>query len=89
MEKINKVKAKKLFEQGYTLRAVPNKLNPTNKWKIYRDVKFLECNSIIHMNSILYCNDFNFVLEKFKDYFLNFENGYYLNYYVLNDDDDI
>ena len=84
MEKINKIKAKKLFNQGFTIRVIPNKLSPDNKYKLYKDIKYLESNSIQNMDNIYYCNDFDFVIANYKDNILNFENGYYLNYYIVN-----
>ena len=84
MEKINKIKAKKLFNQGYIIRVIPNKLSPKNKYKLYMDIKYLDSNRIQNMDNIYYCNDFDFIISSYKDNMLNFENGYYLNYYIVN-----
>ena len=83
MEKINKKTAKKLFESGYTIRITPNKITPNNIWGLCADVKKLECNSILGMDDIRYCNDFNFLVDNFSVYNCNYETGYYCSYYIL------
>lgn len=82
MEKINKIKAKKLFEQGFIIRVVPNKLSPDNKEKIYRDIRYFKTNMIQKIVGVYCCNNFDFVISNYKDTILNFENGYYFNYYI-------
>ena len=86
MKKINKIKAKKLFEQGYLIRVIPNKLSPKNKYKLYMDIKYLDSNRVQNMDNTYYCNDFDFVISSYKDNMLCFENGYYLNYYILDNE---
>ena len=50
------------------------------------DIKYLESNRVQNMDNIYYCNDFDFVISNYKDNMLCFENGYYLNYYILNNE---
>ena len=84
MQKIKSIRtAKKLFNQGFLIRVVPNKINPNNIWGLYADIKKLDCNSIQEMDDIRYCNDFNFIINNFKYYNCNNETGLYCSFYLL------
>ena len=86
MEKIKSITtAKKLFEAGAKIRIVPNKINPNNIWGLCADIKRLETSSIISMDDVRYCNDFDFIIDNYSYYNCNYENGNYLHFYLLDD----
>lgn len=71
MEKVNKTKAKKLFESGKTILFIPHKLNPASPWSMGMEVSAdsTDCSFNELCNAIAYYN-------------CNTETGKYLAYYV-------
>lgn len=70
---INKRKAEKMFNQGYTIYLHPYKLNPVSRWQTP-----MPCNKM--------GGEFETILNEFIYYNCNAESGRYPNYYVKLDD---
>lgn len=69
--RVNKKKARNLFNSGVPLLILPNKANPTSPW-------FEGCN--FHKSE--QNTDFDKFINEYSYYNCNNELGYYCNYYV-------
>lgn len=70
MEKINKEKARKLFNAGKTIRLCASKINPCNIWGFYADID-ASCN-----------NTFDRLVNEFMYYNCSTETGKRVCYYI-------
>lgn len=70
LERISKTTARRLFNNGETLRICMNKTNPTNAYHLYADVTKGENG-----------DDFDIMCNQYTFYNANYELGYYMAFY--------
>lgn len=80
--RINKVKARKEFLNGSTIRMCMCKINPLNEWHFYEDINLKTISDTKYGSDYNYGFDFDTLVNGFEFYHRCNECGYYASFYT-------
>lgn len=81
MTRITKAKARKMFNNGETITIVPHKVSPNNVLGIGMNMQKDAVANTIHGQDYS-IQGFDWWIDCYTTYNCNFENGYYVAYYI-------
>lgn len=81
MTRITKARARKMFNNGETITIVPHKVRLNNVWGIGMTLQEDKISNLIH-NQTYKTQGFDWAVDRYTVYNCNFENGYYVAYYI-------
>ena len=86
LKRINKKTARKIFNNGGTIRICANKINPTNEfYHLYDDIKKDYTNEDHFGCCGIYSKiTFDDIINHFEYYNCNYETGYYTAFYIFD-----